>query len=74
MSAPLDCQEAKETKEKPTHNFSSCYEDCAYGSQSRPIIPKPFIMLDLKPSTEKISSQKSPFCESNAGGVDPGPE
>ena len=32
MSAPLDCQEAKETKEKSTNNLSSCYQDGAYGS------------------------------------------
>ena len=47
MSAPLDCQEAKETKEKPANNLSSCYEDCAYGSQSRPVLPKPVVFKTL---------------------------
>ena len=48
MSAPLDCQEAKESKDKATDDLSSCYKDRTDGSQSLPILSKPSMMLDLK--------------------------
>ena len=44
MSAPLDCQEAKESKDKATDDLSSCYKDRTDGSQSLPILSKPYMI------------------------------